>query len=242
MQLDNMLLQACKNNQRGVVQTFLKKGGIDINKRDESGNTPLIYACMKNSREIVKMLLENGADAALENQRSRAPIHFAAEIGNYEIVSMLVGAGADVNCADRDGVTPLMLMAQNGKTDAALKFIENHKDVDIQLKDHNNNTAEDYASHAGLRELVKALSQDEHTDAYGNTTLHHACRNGQAEVVKVLIEKGADVNKLNDNGDSPLILAVQQGESCHCRASARSRRTDGACGYQRHYSASYRFG
>ena len=62
MQLDNMLIQACKNNQKGVVQTFLKRGGVDLNKRDESGNTPLIYACMKNSREIVKLLLENGAD------------------------------------------------------------------------------------------------------------------------------------------------------------------------------------
>ena len=71
MQLDNMLLQACKNNQKGVVQTFLKKGGIDVNKRDESGNTPIIYACMKNSRDVVKMLLENGADAELANQRSR---------------------------------------------------------------------------------------------------------------------------------------------------------------------------
>ena len=39
MQLDNMLLQACKNNQKAVVQTFLKRGGVDVNKRDESGNT-----------------------------------------------------------------------------------------------------------------------------------------------------------------------------------------------------------
>ena len=35
MQLDNMLLQACKNNKKSVVQTFLKRGGVDVNKRDE---------------------------------------------------------------------------------------------------------------------------------------------------------------------------------------------------------------
>ena len=58
MQLDNMFLQACKNNRKSVVQTFLKRGGIDVNKRDESGNTPLIYACLKNARDLVKMLLE----------------------------------------------------------------------------------------------------------------------------------------------------------------------------------------
>ena len=188
MQLDNMFLQACKNNRKSVVQTFLKRGGIDVNKRDESGNTPLIYACLKNARDLVKMLLENGADANLGNQRNLMPLHFAAETGNSEIIALLTEAGADVNCTDNDGVTPLMVMAQHGKTDAAIKFIQN-PDIDIKIKDHDSRMAVDYATSSGLRELVKALTQaeEEHTDTYGNTTLHHACWNEQGEVVKVLL-------------------------------------------------------
>ena len=212
MQLDNMLLQACKNNKKSVVQTFLKRGGIDVNKRDESGNTPLIYACLKNARDLVKMLLENGADANLGNQRNLMPLHFAAETGNSEIIALLTEAGADVNCTDNDGVTPLMVMAQHGKTDAAIKFIQN-PDIDIKIKDHDSRMAVDYATSSGLRELVKALTQaeEEHTDTYGNTTLHHACWNEQGEVVKVLLEKDKDsVNKLNDEGESPLMLAVKK--------------------------------
>lgn len=211
MQLDNMLLQACKNNQKAVVQTFLKRGGVDVNKRDESGNTPLIYVCMKNARDLVKLLLDNGADAGLGNNQDRMPLHFAAETGNSEIISLLTAAGADVNCTDRNGVTPLMVMARHGRTDAALKFIRN-PDIDITLKDNDNCMAIDYATSSGLRELVKALSQaGEHTDAYGNTTLHHACWNEQGEVVKVLLEKDKDsVNKVNDDGETPLILAVKR--------------------------------
>lgn len=211
MQLDNMLLQACKNNKKSVVQTFLKRGGIDVNKRDESGNTPLIYVCMKNARDLVKLLLDNGADASLGNNQDRMPLHFAAETGNSEIISLLTAAGADVNCTDRNGVTPLMVMARHGRTDAALKFIQN-PDIDITLKDNDNCMAIDYATSSGLRELVKALSQaEEHTDAYGNTTLHHACWNEQGEVVKVLLEKDKDsVNKVNDDGETPLILAVKR--------------------------------
>ncbi len=87
MQLDNLFLEACKNNRKSVVQTFLKRGGIDVNKRDESGNTPLIYACMKNARDLVKILLENGADANLGNQSNLMPLHFAAERGNFEIIA-----------------------------------------------------------------------------------------------------------------------------------------------------------
>lgn len=212
MQLDNMLLQACKNNQKTVVQTFLKKGGVDVNKRDETGNTPLIYACLKSARDLVKLLLDNGADAGLGNQRGRMPLHFAAESGNYQIIEMLAQAGADVNCTDNDGVTPLMVLAQKGKTDAALKLIK-HPDIDISIADNNNRKAIDYATANGLRELVQALSAEEtaNTDSYGNTTLHHACWNGQSEVVKVLLKKDPDsVNKLNDEGESPLLLAVRR--------------------------------
>ena len=212
MQLDNMLLQACKNNQKGVVQTFLKRGGVDVNKRDESGNTPLIYVCMKSARDLAKLLLDNGADANLGNQKNRMPIHFAGESGNFQIISMLIDAGADVNCTDNDGVTPLMLLARNGKTDAALQLLKN-PDIDISIRDNEGRKAIDYATSAGLRELVKALSQagEEHADTYGNTTLHHACWKEQSEVVKVLLEKDpSSVNKPNDEGESPLILAVRR--------------------------------
>ena len=158
-------------------------------------------------------MLENGADSGLCNINSRAPLHFAAETGNKEIIALIVEAGADVNCSDKNGVTPLMLMAKFGKTDAALAYIKN-QNVDISLKDNDNHAAIDYATASGLRELVKALSyenQEAHTDAYGNTPLHQACWNGQGEVVKVLLEKGAEVEKLNDDGESPLILAVEKG-------------------------------
>ena len=211
MQLDNLLLQACRNNQKGVVQTFLKRGGVDVNKRDESGNTPLIYACAKGSRDLVKLLLDNGADACLGNQKSRMPLHYAAEKGNFQIISLLLDAGADVNCTDNNGVTPLMVLAENGKSDTALKLIA-LPETDITIRDNDSRMAVDYATSAGLRELVGALSQAKaHADAYGNTTLHHACWNEQSEVVKVLLEKDpASVNRLNDDGESPLILAVRR--------------------------------
>ncbi len=212
MQLDNMLLQACKNNQKAVVQTFLKRGGVDVNKRDESGNTPLIYACMKSARDLVNLLLDNGADASLGNQKNRMPLHFAAQSGNFQIISLLCEAGADVNCTDNDGVTPLMLLAQNSRTDAALNLLKN-PELDCAIKDNGGRMAIDYATSAGLKDLVAALSQagEAHADAYGNTTLHHACWSEQCEVVKILLEKDPDsANRLNDEGESPLILAARR--------------------------------
>ena len=60
--MDNMLLTACKNGQKGVVQAFLKRGGVQLDKRDAQGATPLHYASAKGARDIVKLLLDAGAD------------------------------------------------------------------------------------------------------------------------------------------------------------------------------------
>ena len=57
--MDTMFLNACKNAQKGIVQAFLKKGGINVDKRDALGNTPLYYVCSKGAKDIVKLLIED---------------------------------------------------------------------------------------------------------------------------------------------------------------------------------------
>ena len=108
MQMDDLFLKACQNGQKGVIQTFLKKGGINIDKRDEKGLTPLHYACQKGSRDIVRLLIENGADVTMETNTSVTPLHLAVMSGNKEIIKMLADAGADVNATDKEGRNSLM--------------------------------------------------------------------------------------------------------------------------------------
>lgn len=56
MDNNQTFLNACRNGQKSIVQIFLKKGGIDINKRDQEGNTALYYACQKGYRDIVAVI------------------------------------------------------------------------------------------------------------------------------------------------------------------------------------------
>ena len=90
--MDNNLtfLNACRNGQKSIAQIFLKKGGIDVNKRDAEGNTPLYYACLKGYRDLVLLLLDSGADVSVTNNRSETPLHAAARSGNKEIIGKLV--------------------------------------------------------------------------------------------------------------------------------------------------------
>ena len=108
MDNNQTFLNACRNGQKSIVQIFLKKGGIDINKRDQEGNTALYYACQKGYRDIVALLLDNDADASCINNRSESPLHAAARSGNKEILGKLLQKGADINVTDNEGRTPLI--------------------------------------------------------------------------------------------------------------------------------------
>lgn len=124
MAADQIFINACKNAQKGVVQAFLKKGGIDLDKRDQAGCTALYYAAAKGTRDIVRLLLDAGADPGLANNQSAVPLHSVSQSGNKEIIRMLVEHGADINATDKRGRTPLVCSAMEGKTEASLLLLE----------------------------------------------------------------------------------------------------------------------
>lgn len=217
------LLQACKINQKRSVQAILKRGGIDVNEQDEECGTPLIYACQNNALEIVKMLLDNGANPNIGNQKNITPLHFSAALGAVPIVNLLVKAGADVNCTDNNGITPLMYMVIKEKTAAALGFIKN-PEVDVRIKDNAGRTAAMYAVCVKQQQLAKALlplmgTDTDDADIEGFTMLHYACQYGQVEIVKLLLEKNQVENQVEENlgsvnrasnvGETPLMMAAR---------------------------------
>ena len=208
------LLQACKNNQKRSVQVILKRGGMDINERDGECYTPLIYACRNNALEIVKMLLDNGADPNVGNQDNLVPLHFSGALGTLPIINLLVKAGADVNCTDKDGNTPLMYMAKNARTAAVLSYIQNPT-VDVGIQNSIGRTAAIYAIIAKQPQLVKAFlplmgTDTDDADTEGFTMIHYACQYGQAEIVKLLLERNPDsVNRVSNVGETPLMMAAR---------------------------------
>ena len=60
--MEQLLLKACQNGQKGVVLAFLKKEGLNVNAVDKDGYSPLHYACLKGYKDIVKLLIEKGAE------------------------------------------------------------------------------------------------------------------------------------------------------------------------------------
>ena len=170
----NSFIIACKNRQKSVIKLFLNSKKIDINERDDMGRTGLFYSCGEGDKEIVKLLIEAGADVNLGDNNSITPLHQGAMKGNKDILELLVRNGGDINALDFKGRAPIIYAIMQNKSEAAFKCIE--LGADTTLKDNDGHLPIDYAATNGLKELVNFLSSGE-KDNFGNTPLHQACYN-----------------------------------------------------------------
>ena len=119
-----MLHYAVRDNNINKVRTLLR-GKTDVNARYRNGDPLLYYAVMKGYIDIVKLLLEHGADAnAHDRFINWGPLHIAAQSGNIEIVKLLLEHGADVHDSAGNGDTPLHNAVISNKIETAMLLLE----------------------------------------------------------------------------------------------------------------------
>ena len=99
-------------DENNIRYTVDDKGNIidviDIEKRDEYGQTPLLYALYWKTPEIVtNFLISKGADVNIKDKTEYTPLHYASRNNNLELVKLLIAKGANVNAKEEHGITPL---------------------------------------------------------------------------------------------------------------------------------------
>jgi len=177
-----------------LVQLLLDRGA-SVNLASEDGETPFYIACSMGLRSIAEKMLENGAKVD-GNSAVMLPLIAACTYERVSVVELLLTIGANPNVRREQS-------------------IENRYLCSLHI-----------ATAAGNAELVKLLlKHDAHADIAdinGNTALHHAVkpirepwslRNGVASklIMDILLENKADVNKVNNFGETPLYRAVSEG-------------------------------
>ena len=215
----------CHHSNMGNAREVgnLLKSGIDIEctYRDiylgDVGRTPLHKAAFKGNTEIVKMLLEAGANPNKADKEAKTPLHEAVISGRRpEIVKLLLDTGADPTKADLDGRTPLYWAALMGHKNM-VKFLLDAGILPTKA-DHGGRTPLFHAVLLGNTEMVNlfldAGADPTKADLRGNTPLHDAAFREKSEVVKILLAAGADPDKTDNGGATPLHKAVA---ACTCK-------------------------
>jgi len=194
---------------------LLLEAGADKDARQADGRS-LVYqaASVYGGHSVLRLLLEKGADANKATANGQTPLIMAAGRGDVEAMRMLVSAKADVNARSGTGGTAL-LAAANSRNPKAVAFLLD-LGADPNLATKKNETALQNAATAGAEESVALLlakgAKVNISDDRGYSALMYAAaaEERNAKSVKMLLDKGADVNATGE-GETAKTLAAKRG-------------------------------
>ena len=185
---------------------------IDINYIPKEGRSALMYASEEGHTEIVALLLEGGAKAAMRSDSGLTAVILASANGHCGVVQLLLLCGADVNDAHYvTGLTPLLTASQYGHFTVVQTLLMWGADINRRL--NNGQSALVVASWRNYPEVVWLLLEEgadvDSCTHDGKTALLHSSYLGYAESVRFLLDAGANVNAVDMEGTSSLLIATQ---------------------------------
>jgi ankyrin repeat protein len=159
---------------------FLLRRGANVNVQNIWNQTPLLKAAVRGHDEIIRRLIEAGAEVNIQDADGNSPLHAVVqrevetvENGFERSTRILLENGADPNAKNKSGITPIHSAAFGGLVPVVRLLLE--KGVDVNAKSDEN-----------------------------ITPLHFAVERGNEETVRLLLERGADPNAKDNEGNTPL--------------------------------------
>jgi len=201
-----------------LVAQALIKAGADVNAFGGGGMRPLHHAAYYGRSDVIKALIAAGAKVDAQSDDLSTPLHWAAVMNQPDAVQALLQAGANPRLLDASGRDPLQRSKLRGEFPNIVELLgkataEPAKQVDpstafftalrAAMRSYNTGQAEQVIN------IVAKESLNVREDA-GNTPLTLVI--SWAPVAKKLLEKGADPNKTDLSGQSPLYLCAFRGD------------------------------
>ena len=202
-----------------VVEMLLDDAGADIHLEDDDGDSALHYSAFGRKMEIMKSLLNRGANPNAKNLKGCSVLHVCVVMQHIEAVKLLINQPTiDVNTQDVYGDTPLheaILKEYNSIAEIFCSL----DGIDLTLSNKRGFNSLQYAALKGnayavglILDKEPSLASSRKMDGY--TSLHLSALNGHLDVTKLLLEKGnVDVMAVDDRRQNALHSAVHQGQA-----------------------------
>eukprot|EP01133_Synstelium_polycarpum_P004399 gene4399-5148_t len=224
------LVEAAKYGQLRECVAYLEKVRLQsrddelgdlLAAGDETGNTPLHWACYKGHYDIAKYLLSSGANPNAPNHDEwQTPLHWACIGGDPYIVKYMINAGGDPLLCDKRGYNSLIHAAQYNEIKVVRFLVE--RGVSVHSSDLLAQTPLHWAAYQGHTQLVLFLVNKgaavDPVDSFGRTPLHWAAYKGHMDAIKALCGFGASLLFKDAEGNTPIDLCRQQNHIYIARA------------------------
>jgi ankyrin repeat protein len=223
------IMYAAANSDLDLVRALIK-AGANVKAKNQFGTSALTEAAIAGSAPIIDALLKAGADPNTKNPEGETPLMAVARSGKVDAARRLLDAGADVNAReDWGGQSAIMWAAAQSQPEMVKLLAARGADVDARgvihqwerkviteprPKDMNKGgfTPLLYAAREGCvacaRELIAAKADPDLEDPDRVTPLNMALLNLHFEFAAYMIKAGADVDKWDLFGRSPLYMAA----------------------------------
>ncbi|KAM0798970.1 ankyrin repeat-containing domain protein [Usnea florida] len=215
----SLLHGAARNGYATIARMLLNEKVLTADVRDKCSMTPLHDASRYGKAAVAAALLENGADASLEDQFGRTPFIVAWQYGREDIMRMLTTASQQQSPISLDDANlPLWAMARRGLTDllaAAIKF--RAQDLHI-LEPYSEKSPLHCAIEDNEPAILDILLRSQEAfplvnqrNHFGRTPLHIAAMLGDILASQRLLSAGADLDTKDRWNDRPISLAQANG-------------------------------
>ncbi len=154
--------------------------------------TPIFNSIIQEDFDVVRKYISERKNVNIVDKVTRKTmLHLATEAGNFELVKMLIDAGAKVNAKDKYGRTPIILVGENYSDNLDEDEDEGGENEFIKIVNLLISKGAD----------VNVRDKDENSE----TLLMKACDDDNLELVKILLEAGANPNLKDDDGETAMM-------------------------------------
>lgn len=180
-----------------IVELLLDRHA-QINALNDAGRSALFFALIDHDIETANMLLNRGADLTIKDKHGDTALHLAVQSGNAKAIKLLLDYGANINALDGNGRTAIFLALTHKSFDNMAMLLK--RGADITIKDSYGATIFHWAVDHGMFKAAELLLQhDADVDARAGglcprTPLRAAILNRNVDMVRLLLEHGADPN------------------------------------------------
>jgi uncharacterized protein len=216
---ENLLAIASGLGDARLVKLLLD-AGADANST--STGWPLNIAAGQGHLDVVELLLDAEADVDVVDEDGGTALESAACGGHCQIVSLLIEAGANAKHKDKDGKSALIYAAERGHDGIVAELMplstpksRQQAEILLKLKSQGEPSPQVLSFFAAtekgdldqVRHYLDEGGDIEVINEAGGTALAIAAGANQLEVVKLLVERGANTKHIDANGLSPVAYA-----------------------------------